>query len=193
MKARLNQAYVLSFLLYTQLLKSLCVHDLQSTADQLNFVNIPLPFKSAEWIHRRATTKPAKRTLKQLLVAERERAGGARLATTAAGGAGQSLGPSEKNSRRGTPVLSGRSSKPSRGKNARFLSKAVKEELAREAAEAAAVAEDEDVKPSENGDDGEMEDPLLVRDEDGNVRKREIITCRLSLCLVCIGRPDVVL
>lgn len=151
----------------------------QSTADQLNFVNIPLPFKSAEWIHRRATTKPAKRTLKQLLVAERERAGGARLSTTSAGGAGVSLAPSEKNSRRETPVLSGRSSKPSRGKNARFLSKAVKEELAREAAEAAA-AEEEDVKPSENGDDGEVEDPLLVRDENGNIRKREIITCKLS-------------
>lgn len=76
-------------------------------------------------------------------------------------------------------MLSGRSSKPSRGKNARFLSKAVKEELAREAAEAAA-AEEEDVKPSENGDDGEVEDPLLVRDENGNIRKREIITCKLS-------------
>jgi hypothetical protein len=143
----------------------------QSSADQLNFVNIPLPFKSPDWIHRRATTKPARRTLKQLLVAERERAGGARISST-------SVVPSEKNSRRGTPVGgAGKTKQPSRGKNARFLSKAVKEELAREAAEAAAREEEEDVKASENGDE---EDPLLVRDEDGNVRKREIITCERS-------------
>lgn len=94
---------------------------------------------------------------------------------------GPSLAPSEKNSRRGTPVVSSRSSKPTRGKNARFLSKAAKEELAKEeaaAAAAAAQAEEDDVRPSMNGDDAEKEDPLLVKDEDGNIRKREIITCK---------------
>lgn len=86
---------------------------------------------------------------------------------------------SEKNSRRGTPVAVRPPPKTaSRGKNARFLSKAVKEEIAREeaaAAEAAAEAvdEEEDMKVDEE----EREDPLLVKDEDGNVRKREIITC----------------
>ncbi|GHJ88203.1 hypothetical protein NliqN6_4605 [Naganishia liquefaciens] len=143
-----------------------------SATDHLNFANIPLPFKSPAWTHRRATTRPAKRTLKQIQTAERERAGGKVSLMTAPS--------SEKNSRRGTPS---RVIKPvkaaTRGKNARFLSKAVKEELAREEAAAAAAAEAAAANAVEEEDEAgeeEREDPLVVKDEQGNLRKREIIT-----------------
>jgi hypothetical protein len=92
-------------------------------------------------------------------------------------------GASEKNSRRGTPVVVGRPpavKSAGRGKNPRFLSKAVKEEIAKEEAEAAARAAEAGVDGGEDdadGEDGERDDPLLVKDEDGTIRKREIITC----------------
>ncbi|KAJ9124398.1 hypothetical protein QFC22_001198 [Naganishia vaughanmartiniae] len=142
--------------------------------EQLNFANIPLSFKSQAWTHRRATTKATKRTLKQIQLAERERAGGKRL-TGLNNPTLPSVITSERNSRRGTPVAG----KPKQ-KSSRFLSKAAKEELAKEEAAAAAAAAEMEVDEEEDGksnaEEGEKDDPLLVKDENGNVRRREIIT-----------------
>lgn len=141
--------------------------------------NIALPFKSQSWVHRRATTKATKRTLKQIQLAERERAGGKRT-TGLNNPTLTSVITSERNSRRGTPVTT----KPKQ-KSSRFLSKAAKEELAKEEAAAAAAAAELEVDEEEDGksnaEDGEKDDPLVVKDENGNMRRREIITCEHDL------------